>query len=109
MGKTTVPYSFDIFEEGIAALCMEFADELGVTVETHQNCIETISVQALPIARNPAPVHPDDIAAVEAYTTRAEFFDVPIHFENLDASTIRVQVNKGIMAVINAAERFVQQ
>ena len=104
MLQTSVPNSFDIFEEAIAALCVEFADELGITVETYQDCIETISVQALPIARN--PLSNDENLEGREY---AEYFDVPVHFENTGSSNIRVRVNNGLMAVVNAAELFVHQ
>ena len=85
-------------------MCMEFADELGITAETHRDCIESISVQALPIARNPLP----NSGTVNVQgTVYAEYHDVPIRFENIDARSIRVQLNRGLMPILNAAEIFV--
>lgn len=104
--RTGVPHSFDIFEEAISALCLEFGEELGIAADTHQQCIETISVQALPIARSPI-LDPNDEGIHS--NEFAEFYDVPIQFEDIDVSIIRVQVNKGIMPILNAAELFVAE
>ena len=65
-----------LFADGLTALCTEFADEFGISHETHQECVSQLSYQIAPI------IEKQNAEILASETETMSYYDVPINFAN---------------------------